>query len=98
MQLYQWLGFDSKTMSVRTELIAGATTFLTMCYVLAVNPTVLSNTGMDRAALFTSTALASAVATMLLAFLEDAGCARELIAPAEKENAEAQLLREIVGE
>ena len=56
-------------MSVRTELIAGATTFLTMCYVLAVNPTVLSNTGMDRAALFTSTALASAVATMLLAFL-----------------------------
>ncbi len=36
--------------------------------------------------------------SMLLAFLEDAGCARELIAPAEKENAEAQLLREIVGE
>ena len=56
-------------MSVRTELIAGATTFLTMCYVLAVNPTVLSNTGMDRAALFTSTALASALATLLLAFL-----------------------------
>lgn len=69
MQLYHWLGFDSKTMSVRTELIAGATTFLTMCYVLAVNPTVLSNTGMDRAALFTSTALASALATLLLAFL-----------------------------
>ena len=69
MQLYHWLGFDSKTMSVRTELIAGATTFLTMCYVLAVNPTVLSTTGMDRAALFTSTALASAAATLLLAFL-----------------------------
>lgn len=69
MQLYHWLGFDPKTMSMRTELIAGATTFLTMCYILAVNPAVLSNTGMERVALFTSTALASAAATLLLAFL-----------------------------
>lgn len=69
MQLYKLVGFDSKTMNLRTELIAGATTFLTMCYILAVNPAVLSTTGMDRAALFTSTALASAVATLLLAFL-----------------------------
>lgn len=63
------LGFNPKTMTLRTELIAGATTFLTMSYILAVNPAVLSMTGMDRAALFTSTALASAVATVLLAVM-----------------------------
>lgn len=63
------LGFDSRTMKMRTEVVAGATTFLTMCYVLAVNPTILSSTGMDRGALFTATALASAIATLLLAFM-----------------------------
>ena len=57
------LGFDPKTMTVRTELIAGATTFLTMSYILAVNPAVLSSTGMDKGALFTGTALAAAIAT-----------------------------------
>ncbi|MGI6232414.1 MAG: NCS2 family permease [Prevotella sp.] len=63
------LGFDSETMKWRTEIVAGATTFLTMSYVLAVNPAVLSTTGMDRGALFTATALASAIATLLLAFM-----------------------------
>ena len=63
------LGFDPKTTTVKTELIAGMTTFLTMCYILAVNPTILSTTGMDKAALFTSTAIASAIATLLLAFM-----------------------------
>ncbi len=63
------LGFDPKTMTVRTELIAGMTTFLTMCYILAVNPTILATTGMDKGALFTSTAIASAIATLLLAFM-----------------------------
>ena len=63
------LGFDPKTMTVRTELVAGMTTFLTMCYILAVNPTILSTTGMDKGALFTSTAIASAIATLLLAFM-----------------------------
>lgn len=52
------LGFDAKSMKLRTELIAGATTFLTMSYILAVNPTILSSTGMDKGALFTATALA----------------------------------------
>lgn len=56
-------------MTVRTELIAGATTFLTMSYILAVNPAVLSSTGMDKGALFTGTALAAAIATLLLAFM-----------------------------
>lgn len=63
------LGFDPKQTTVKTELIAGMTTFLTMCYILAVNPTILSTTGMDKGALFTSTAIASAIATLLLAFM-----------------------------
>ena len=63
------LGFDPKQTTVKTELVAGMTTFLTMCYILAVNPTILSTTGMDKAALFTSTAIASAIATLLLAFM-----------------------------
>ena len=47
------LGFDSKSMKLRTEIIAGATTFLTMSYILAVNPGILADTGMDKGALFT---------------------------------------------
>ena len=63
------LGFDPQQTTVKTELIAGMTTFLTMCYILAVNPSILSITGMDKGALFTSTAIASAIATILLAFM-----------------------------
>lgn len=63
------LGFDPKTMLLKTEAIAGATTFLTMSYILAVNPAVLSSTGMDKGALFTATAIAAAIATLLLAFM-----------------------------
>lgn len=69
MILQKLLGFDPKTMRKHTEVVAGATTFLTMCYILAVNPTILSTTGMDRGALFTSTAIAAAIATLLLAFM-----------------------------
>ena len=69
MILQKLLGFDPKTMRKRTEVVAGVTTFLTMCYILAVNPTILSTTGMDRGALFTSTAIAAAIATLLLAFM-----------------------------
>lgn len=67
--LEKTLGFDPKTMKLRTELIAGVTTFLTMSYILAVNPAILMSTGMDQGALFTATALASAIATLLLAFM-----------------------------
>lgn len=49
--------------------IAGITTFLTMSYILAVNPSILATTGMDKGAVFTATALASALATLLLAFM-----------------------------
>jgi AGZA family xanthine/uracil permease-like MFS transporter len=67
--LQKLLGFNKSTMSSRTEIVAGITTFLTMSYILAVNPSILSTTGMDKGALFTATALASAVATLLLAFM-----------------------------
>ena len=67
--LQKFLGFDPRTMTLRTELVAGATTFLTMSYILAVNPAILSTTGMERPALFTATAIASAIATLLLAFM-----------------------------
>ena len=69
MFLEKALGFNSLKMNIRTEIVAGATTFLTMSYILAVNPAVLSTTGMDKAALFTATALASAISTLLLAFM-----------------------------
>ena len=52
---------------VKTEVIAGITTFMTMAYILAVNPNILSEAGMDRGAVFTATALASLVATLLMA-------------------------------
>lgn len=68
-RLKTMLGFDPQQTTVKTELIAGLTTFLTMCYILAVNPSVLAITGMDKGALFTSTAIASAIATLLLAFM-----------------------------
>ena len=52
---------------VKTEVIAGVTTFMTMAYIQAVNPNILSAAGMDRGAVFTATALASLVATLLMA-------------------------------
>ena len=67
--LERLLGFNPHTMRQRTEIVAGSTTFLTMCYILAVNPTVLGATGMDKGALFTATAIAAALATLLLAFM-----------------------------
>ena len=69
MFLQKALGFNPTTMKARTEIIAGATTFLTMCYILAVNPGLLSTTGMDKGAVFTATAISSAIATLLLAFM-----------------------------
>lgn len=64
----QLLGFSPERHKVRTEVIAGLTTFLTMSYILAVNPSILSATGMDKGAVFTATALASAIGTILIAF------------------------------
>jgi adenine/guanine/hypoxanthine permease len=55
--------------SARTEIIAGVTTFLTMAYIIFVQPTVLGAAGMDRGAVMTATCLASALATLLMAWL-----------------------------
>ena len=52
---------------VRTEILAGVTTFMTMAYILAVNPSILSATGMDQGAVFTATALAALIGTLLMA-------------------------------
>ncbi|MBE6286658.1 MAG: NCS2 family permease [Mediterranea massiliensis] len=60
-------GFNPKETTVRTEIMAGVTTFLTMAYILAVNPNILSETGMDKGALFTTTVLMSALPTIFMA-------------------------------
>ena len=58
-----------KNTDVKTEVIAGFTTFMTMAYILAVNPRILGASGMDAGAVFTATALASAVASFFMAIL-----------------------------
>jgi len=55
--------------NIRTEILAGITTFLTMAYILGVNPQILSATGMDKGALFTATCLSSIVAILLMGFI-----------------------------
>ena len=66
--LAKLFGFDGKTMTVRKELLAGVTTFLTMAYILAVNPSILSTTGMDSGAIFTTTCISAVIATLVMAF------------------------------
>ncbi|WP_197020404.1 NCS2 family permease [Prevotella sp. P6B1] len=62
------LGFDAEKHSVKTEVLAGLTTFLTMSYILAVNPQIMGETGMDKGALFSATVISAAVATLVMAF------------------------------
>ncbi len=52
---------------VKTEVLAGITTFMTMAYILAVNPSILASAGMDQGAVFTATALAALIGTLLMA-------------------------------
>lgn len=59
---------ENKT-TVRTEIVAGITTFMTMAYILAVNPGILSDAGMDKGAVFTATAISAALATLVMAFV-----------------------------
>ena len=61
-------GFDPKQHSVRTEMLAGLTTFLTMAYMLALVPNILGATGMDKGALFTTVIISSVFATLIMAF------------------------------
>ena len=68
--LQKLFGFDPSKHNLKTEIMAGITTFLTMAYILAVNPNIFSNLasqGMDTNAVFTSTALAAIVGTLLMA-------------------------------
>lgn len=62
-------GLTQNGTTVRTEFIAGVTTFLTMVYIVFVNPTILANAGMDKGAVFVATCLAAAVSTLAMAFL-----------------------------
>lgn len=61
---------ENKT-NIKTEVLAGITTFMTMAYILAVNPSILSASGMDSGAVFTATAIASAIATILMALFSN---------------------------
>ncbi|MCI6526216.1 MAG: NCS2 family permease [Bacteroidales bacterium] len=65
--LTKLFGFDPSSMKVSTEILAGITTFLAMSYILAVNPSILADCGMDKNALFTTTAVASIFATLFMA-------------------------------
>lgn len=68
--LNKLFGFDQKRHNIRTELLAGITTFLTMSYILAVNPSIFSALdGMPSGAVFTSTALAAIIGCLMMAFL-----------------------------
>ena len=53
--------------NIQTEVIAGITTFVTIAYILVVNPSILSAGGMDSGAVFTATAVTSALGTLLMA-------------------------------
>lgn len=67
-QFLSLLGFDPAKHSVKVEMMAGLTTFLTMSYILAVNPLILSDAGMDKGAVFSATVIAAAIATCVMAF------------------------------
>src|SRR5690554_5523634 len=55
--------------TTKTEIMAGITTFLTMSYIIIVNPSILSSTGMDHGAVFVATCLAAVVGTLIMAFV-----------------------------
>lgn len=65
--LQKLFGFDPTAMSVKKEVIGGITSFLTMAYILAVNPSILTASGMDQGAVFTTTCIASVLATVFMA-------------------------------
>ena len=68
--LKKLFGFDPSKTTVRTEIVAGITTFLTMSYILAVNPTMFSQLeGMPGGAVFTSTAIAAVIGCLAMAFI-----------------------------
>lgn len=67
--LWRYFGIDGKNTTVKRELSAGLTTFLTMAYIIFVNPNMLSEAGMDKDAVFVATCLASALGCFIMGFL-----------------------------
>ncbi len=65
--LSKLFGFDPKTMTLKKEIMGGITTFLTMAYILAVNPSILGDAGMDPGAVFTASVVSAVVATLVMA-------------------------------
>jgi len=70
--LKKYFKLDEKKSTIRTEIIAGTTTFLTMAYIIFVNPDILGATGMDHGALVVATCLAAAVGTILVGIFANA--------------------------
>jgi adenine/guanine/hypoxanthine permease len=66
-KLDKYFGLKKAGTDVRTETVAGLTTFLTMAYIIFVNPQILANAGMDKGAVFVATCLASAICTLVMA-------------------------------
>src|SRR5471030_3044759 len=64
--LESYFGLKEQGTDIRTEFIAGLTTFLTMVYIVFVNPAILSKTGMDQGAVFVATCVAAAVSTLVM--------------------------------
>ena len=67
--LEKWFKLKENSTNIRTEVVAGITTFMTMAYILAVNPSILSASGMDSNAILMATALAAFIGTLAMAFL-----------------------------
>jgi len=65
--LYRYFDLKAQGTDIRTEFIAGLTTFLTMVYIVFVNPAILGKTGMDTGAVFVATCVAAAVSTLVMA-------------------------------
>src|SRR5713101_5676999 len=63
----RYFGLTESGTDIRTELIAGITTFLTMVYIVFVNPAILGNAGMDKGAVFVATCIAAAVSSLVMA-------------------------------
>src|ERR1700677_2704765 len=68
-RLEHYFGFSAHATNWRTEILAGLTTFITMAYIIFVNPAILSQTGMPLAAVTTSTCLCAAIGSILMGAL-----------------------------
>ncbi|MCB1306251.1 MAG: NCS2 family permease, partial [Leptospiraceae bacterium] len=64
--LDRWFSLSARSTNLRTELVSGLTTFLTMSYILAVNPLILSAAGMDRESVFFATAISAGITSILM--------------------------------